>query len=819
MQIKINQVVVPAMVGTSITLTLDESLDSGEMLIPFVSDPSIYKRWDEVEITDDGVSIHFLIGTISTRLISKFPEVYEVEIALIEYTKKLERSIIDTSVFTQPGTISSRPVLMLGDAIELLIKRVSFQKNSLFNVDFALDSLTLVALNEFVAPEAQYNSKTLRQGIDDLLKSVGAISKLKPVDMGQENYQDIIFIDKFNKLKSRIQNFNAHNMDKTENLNEYATHAAIDVSNGISNTNSVIYPNINFWALPRDSEQDGILDTGKLLFPVNQRIYKITKFEVMIDIQIVVGQGIETLTDTELDMTDFVYDERKWAFLPSSSPGYLKEDIFNNLRTKGNTIYFKQGNKQIEGLSTFVGGEPPFYSETVLMRAMKTAANNYCNDNSYQFDDVLTDEKNVFYRVQYESMIDNGNIVLRRDDLTEINRESTLFINQQDKIVDLSELGRNIQGQINRIGLAPTRYEVLHSTFGDVYNLGDYTEQGIITEASYQFDEDFVKGTYTLTKNFNRISEFIGVDKTYRPFDILAADSSRKRTVNYTDYLYITSDGATAGNTSILTSYGIEQIKKKYTGMVSDSVTGVLMKTITSSLQTVPILCNTSDTAFGNSVVINFGFDSPLVAGFKRENISGESTIGTAPVVYVDDEGLAEEFWVQGLGALSLPANSAERTLIAEDLPEYSQPISNLLFDNSSDWFQLFKDPSEILSFNYILKMSKQNESIILGSLLTDDFGLIKPEAGVLVLYRSTEFYDESDYNAAKGTVTLFDGIVADTPSGFRIDVDPADLVGYNSWAIGNLNGEFFVAQNAEGSLRNIFFFNFSDTDNTIQDL
>lgn len=854
MNTTINGVGVDTVVGTVLTFTLDETLDTGTVVVPFITSPDQYKRWDLLTLTRDGIIKDFLISAVIPVVISKKPLIYEVSLQLIEYTKKLERYTISTSVTTQPGgvykgefaNLSAITTLYpngIGDAfvranwyarsiaidenyhwntltnswatdenrtqrvpwtikevIELLIKKVSFQRSSLFAIPFVLDAATASALDEFIAPELQYNGKTLREAIDDVLKNVGAISYLKKI-----GGVDTIFITKYNKLKTELTNIQKIGQEISSNINDYATDAIVNVSNGITKSGNVWYPDKNIFGVSRDTNENGLLETGDLIFNVSQNIYKANSFRLYFEITYVLSGGGGVDVWIEMEAIDYLYEETKWKDLPPAGEGFTDEQVTGEA-TKTNTVYYTSGSSSIKGLSDEITYGLPFYTGTRLGRLAETLARQWVIENTPGgtiFNTIKTEEKDIMFKINYDSLLNANNIKLGRADISEVNKRTAMYVNQMDRLIDLTDLGRNIQGKIDRMGLEQTSFNVLHATFDEVYNLGDFTTEGIISEISLVFEEDMVRATYTATKNFNRISEFIGVDRAYRAYDILQADASRIRTVTYKDYVQITTDLETASNTSIMTANGILQVSNKLKGLASDTVSGIIFTRFIEGVSQPPITIGTSDTPFGHSLVISWAFEHPLYAGFKR--ITEGNTIVTEPVSYVQAEGELDSFWIQGYSSLiDYSGDPATSKFVADSLPEYlpTIPTDKLLFKNiPTDLFQVFKDPSEILAMNYMLEfygdkpIGVSKNKIIIGNALTENCGLISGDITDMILYRSTEYYDASDVNAVKGTSTADVIVVAAETYGFTIS-SAISLSGYESWAIGDADGNLYFAVN-----------------------
>jgi hypothetical protein len=134
------------------------------------------------------------------------------------------------------------------------------------------------------------------------------------------------------------------------------------------------------------------------------------------------------------------------------------------------------------------------------------------------------------------------------------------------------------------------------------------------------------------------------------------------------------------------------------------------------------------------------------------------------------------------------------------------------------------KDPIETISMTYQLQFLSKKNYIIVGPALTQyspymvNRSLLTLSQRNLHIYRSTEYYREGE-SKTKGvkTSTAFTGIVTteafSVTDGFPL-INTESLSGYNSWAIGDNNGNLYLAvnRNANNFLPNQIYVQFKNT-------
>lgn len=146
-------------------------------------------------------------------------------------------------------------------------------------------------------------------------------------------------------------------------------------------------------------------------------------------------------------------------------------------------------------------------------------------------------------------------------------------------------------------------------------------------------------------------------------------------------------------------------------------------------------------------------------------------SIAQIPISYTDpdDEGLLDRFSIAFTGKLNFLEPQGNETRreeifeISKNLPRYPFTYDNL-GSNFFDPFVLDKDPSEILSMNYILQTYTDKENIIIGNELLDNNLLIGGEKRPLVLYSSpSETYKITDQYAKGVNRGLITNLVSST--------------------------------------------------------
>jgi len=705
----------------SIVEKLDEALDIGSLTINNDLANLDFKMFDIVDISIDSNLIYsFRIGGLSTTVSGKNPIIYNHTISLVEHTKILEREVISGFTITQPLE-NGATKYSLRDTINNIRNTYPQELSSLYSTTrlFYLDATLSSKLSSIESPEFTFKDVTVREALNQVAGYLDAVVRL--------DRNGVLTFDYFNDLVNIIDDeTDIIEKSKSQDIDLYATDLTVDAINMVNDSDYKdgveIYPSDNVFTTHRTS--DFILSPSNMFIPTNKNIYRVRKLIWKGDIDISNDSLLNyypSLTpisgEYEVDIT-----ERAYEFKAYQTHKLDKEDnlwniagtLYDERRNpdnvfKSNTIYYNYREKNIyDAGSTGVWDiftnvdfaiKSSVYTQLVNNGTITDLPNGWASLNIT----INSTDLDYLWKIEYETIPRSIRMNISRDDNTDVSYKTSMISNQQSRIVKISSFAENTGGTINRVGNKELDLSHRVTDIGDVYNIGDYTNDlFIITTKELIFYNDFIYCKYGLSRNFNRIAQFIGVNSEERQYEIAEKNRTLERDLLYKEFIYI--DALASGNgsntsetleTQAIDSYldtfnttstepsanvGVCKPYDKYGTRIGS--TFYYDGSIISSYATLmPVTLNGA----GKNIVINYEFDSNKNAGNWTNNKSNVTGVANqyandyAP--YTDDNGELLRLEVEIFENMSAPSTLANAVIFGERLPYINTTPLNKFID------------------------------------------------------------------------------------------------------------------------------------------
>ena len=490
----------------SYTLKLDESLDSGVLTIPRSTRRDKFNRFSRVEISiNDSNEIKnttWLIYTTKVEIDNRLYKTYNHTIGLIEPTKWLEKFVVGTLTFTQPLTGTQKTLYDYIERVRQIVPLVP--RARVFSTRlFKLDPDFIEKINNVIAPQMYLDKKNLREVLVELFKVVNAIPRLY-YNNGWWLTGD--FINQ-KQLPIEIGDGDIDYIQEASGEN-FGQSAEIFHENTIPTDNVIYEGSVTDYITFRNN--DVILGDNDLRLVLSQPTAELKNLSIYAFTNVPLNDNM-----AEISLNDYVFEKKVYDTL----------EFDNGKGSQGYSVYWTYKSNEILGFSESFGA---IFQQ---IAADRIYADLYGESVS------LIDSSNwktMLFKVEYVPYYETMRSIQYRENFEPyalkpemLDEYSGIIINPSERINELYDLTENVYGQIQRIGVDTVSTSKKHYVFSGVYNVGDYTlDSYYVTKVEIIPYTTYLIARYELSKNWNRISQFVQIDREFRPYEVSLSKSA-----------------------------------------------------------------------------------------------------------------------------------------------------------------------------------------------------------------------------------------------------------------------------------------------------
>lgn len=386
---------------------------------------------------------------------------------------------------------------------------------------FYLEDANKQELQNTTLVENFYNQKNLWEVFMDIGKYIHARPK---VEFGSDN-RYVVKWKKYGRTDQQTDMSNTISVYNSRFVEEYISACSSYVANMVQ-LGGIITETI----APKSSSSDYLVYNDVAEIVTEKNIIELIKLEV-----------IRKPDNETKDITEYVFEENVYNLLSINE---------NTNINKGLAIYYKLGTNKIVGLNYRLptintgDGANDYAIKRIIGKAFLQVPSTWKNIkiNDYLF--------KITYRTKDTLRSDQVRPDLRKylraskyDRVPQHNQ----FNNQQDVVVDSVKFGNNIYGKLIRTGnKVYTKLEWVDGLSslkksGDLYMLqGDdgQDEWFYVSKVKNTYFYDHIISEVEFSKDFNRLSEIIGIPSEPRFFEI-SEQSLIKREISLDDYIIL----------------------------------------------------------------------------------------------------------------------------------------------------------------------------------------------------------------------------------------------------------------------------------------
>lgn len=662
---------------------------------------------------------------------------------------------------------------------------------------YILDATQAAEFEQISAPEFAFTNMTLKEILDQIGGYIHGIPRLI---RGESGKLDTIHFDMLGGTNTAPLSDDKHpyvTQILSHNIENYATELDSTIENLVNTLDrgegAITEPIAGGFRTTRCEEAYARITDGNMVIHTTEGIYAVHKLEIIDPINGKVG-----------DISPYVFEGTDYGRLSSYKSEYPTSKAF--------ALYYELGQPNIKGLNFKTPSVYPSTADYAITNIIKAVTGGDISAQWWtdKIDHGITTSGNyptLKFRITYTPIFSAR--ILQHKLLVEPNAfKRSLSYNQNANLVETRYYGENMKGAIARIGNA----EILRT-----YHLA-LTELGfsLIPKAGQLWNEDYYVSTVTcalsadciectigLSKDFNRLSQYIGINSEWRAYEVSEKNAYRRSYV-YPDYVII-GDAAQKQNISAsVTSFAVDAVKHCFIGASSNnSITGAFITTHAADGVDRKICLPVISTSFGNSLVFSCRFADNFSAGIMSEYGSNGKIAGywQTDVEYCDFWGRFDSMRLE-LGAKAQAGALTEDFALAVPQVGGGFALSNSYISAN---LEIQKDNREIIQCNYALQFVSNWKGLIIGEAFMRNNEMVnaspKSAASLYVLEKPLGKFDNkvaSNNTRVKiSDLSNNDFVNLANGQGFSINRKMA-TAGGKAWAILDADGNIYLARNID---------------------
>ena len=430
------------------------------------------------------------------------------------------------------------------------------------------------------------------------------------------------------------------------------------------------------------------------------------------------------------DITPYIFEKADYDNLSSFEGVYPF--------CKAYALYYTQGAKNIKGLFfENPDARDPVFQRFAIINILEAVTGQTIGELGEAYYDLC-------FQIEYLPIFSQR--VKTNKPYIEGGIKRELAYNQSANLIESSYYGEHLKGIVARLGNVQKTYTYNLAFLSQIPQIGQkYDDDYYISTVSCELLPTYIKCTIALSKDFNRLSSYIGINSNKRMWEVSEKQSQNRDSV-FTEYLLITTNsnvkddnftvfgGELSGQTAKIIFNQVSTVSAPVSSMWTNrySKDGNPAGTSVISLPVV-------STAFGNSMLFSSQFEDNYSAGQKQHLITANNAVKGVWGQYVSyNDYYGRFYWlVFGLQCGSFVRAYSENSDLgqlnaARNMPQVDTNvppgtnIDNITIANTSGFkYRYRKDSREVPNLTYELTAVTDDESIVIGSELMKNCALV----------------------------------------------------------------------------------------------
>lgn len=561
--------------------------------------------------------------------------------------------------------------------------------------------------DKILAPEFSFTKQTLRE----CLKQVGYIvhgePRLTPKKDGTGTWYYEVSYDLYGGTE-RWRNAHRRYIANTVSYTAEQFATALDTNpenliNKLKDYNGTIKEPYAFGRKSVRTEQMyvQITETNMLIF-TQYPIYEVAEVRFL---------GEYPNAGIDVDITPYLFESSVYnSQLSSYESSYPYSKAYG--------LMYTQGERNITALN-FKPENP--ISEVFTRYAIVNILREATGDRNY----TPSDYARLSFRVTY-TPIYNARVRQVKPNYTEYDTEATQIYNQTSNLVESRAFGENIKGVIARMGNPEISRTYMFTRLSQIPRAGmKYDDDYYISAVYTEYFTPYIRCTVALTKDFNRISQYIGIP-SYKRYSEVSQTMAAERNVVYEEYIVV-GDNIQRITPFVIRNYFMYYVKGIFLqnapttntplncviawgGSYNDPQDGI-------NAVCLPVIAS----AYGNSISFSWEYQDNYSAGptatYAEGGVGGNSVRGYFQTDYPYADYYGRMYYYNFKIAQS-PNTTSEAFALPGGVSKHNAPTSSDYLHTGVRPFIIRKDSREKLQVNFQIHFVSNRKGLIIGSAM-----------------------------------------------------------------------------------------------------
>lgn len=575
---------------------------------------------------------------------------------------------------------------------------------------FILNSEQAELFDKVLAPQFSFTKQTLRECLQEVGKVIHGEPRLS-IQQNEDGYYYEVSYDMYASQEcSGIYAFPYILKDVSTVVDNWATHLDSNAENLVNQLDKfsgvIVEPYRNGAKTVRTENLYVRITDENMLIATQYPIYTVDKLEYVYN---------DGGTVKSVDITAWLFEKSVYDTQLSS---YAERYPFS----KAYGIYFSQGSNNIGGLNFKVDAAVfADFKNYAITNILRSATNSNSGFNS--------DYPKMCFRVTYTPFY-NARVAQTKINYKDFPRPAALIYNQQSNVIESRYYGENLKGAIARLGNVEKTQTYLLYHLGYIPKAGQmYNNDYYISAVAVEVLPTLFKLTISLSKDFNRLSAYIGISSEKR-YSEISQNQAVERNTLYREFIVVGKQ-ETPDSDCLIGNNLLPMIADTFTQNggfrpLSNVCAWGTSYQGTDVANGVGINLPVISSAFGNSISFAWQYKDNYSAGDLSEYVANAFTDPEQVSGYFQNSQPYTDYYGRlyyyhfDLQPQGPALNSDNLTDVALELPKGTKPTrsSGYISTIGQQPYILRKDNREALQVNFQIDFVTNLENFIIGSAL-----------------------------------------------------------------------------------------------------